>query len=495
MSEKVVRLIFPHQLFDHSPNEHSVVLVEDELFFTQYQFHKQKLVLHRATMKRYAHKLKSLGKKVEYIEAVDKRSKTECLFEWLHSENVQKVVMFDPEDCLLNRRIDRYGGRFGVEIEKEKSPNFLNSKDEIRSFYKDRKRYFLTDFYIAERKKRKILLDGAGKPLGEKWTFDTENRQKMPAGVKVPAVHQFLQRPEVEEAKQYIANNFSQNYGEVEHFNYPIDAEEAKVVLRDFLQNRWTNYGIYQDAIVKGESYLFHSLLTPALNIGLLSPEQIVSESLKFAEEHDVPMNSVEGFIRQVIGWREYIRAVYFLEGVKERTTNYWGHKRKIPASFWKGTTGILPVDEVVQRLNKTAYNHHIERLMVLGNFFLLCEFDPDDVYRWFMEMYIDSYDWVMVPNVYGMTQFADGGLMSTKPYISGSNYLNKMSNYPKGPWSEIWDALFWNFIDKHRDFFLQNPRLSMMVRTWDKMLPAKRTYLLEKAERYFSKLDEEIAN
>lgn len=488
----LLRIIYPHQLFEQLPNEHSVMLVEDDLFFNQYSFHQQKLVLHRASMKRYEARLRSEGKEVSYIESIDERNQTAHLFRWLSDNGYQEVVVYDPEDYLLNRRIDRYSERFGVKVKKEASLNFLNSKEEIQAFYKDRKRYFLTDFYIAERKKRKILLDGMGKPLGEKWTFDTENRQKMPAGMKVPEVHQFKERPEVKEAKEYVSTHFGTNYGSLETFNYPIDAEEAKVVLRDFLHNRWSHYGVYQDAIVKGESYLFHSLLTPALNIGLLSPNQIVQESLEYASSHEVPMNSVEGFIRQVVGWREYIRAVYFLEGVKERTTNYWGHKRKIPISFWQGTTGILPVDEVVQRLNKTAYNHHIERLMVLGNFFLLCEFDPDEVYKWFMEMYIDSYDWVMVPNVYGMTQFADGGLMSTKPYISGSNYLHKMSNYPKGPWSEVWDALFWNFIDKHRDFFLQNPRLSMMVRTWDKMLPAKRTFLLEKAERYFASLDKE---
>lgn len=166
-------------------------------------------------------------------------------------------------------------------------------------------------------------------------------------------------------------------------------------------------------------------------------------------------MNSLEGFVRQVLGWREFIRGIYHVVGSKQRTTNYWGFTRKIPQSFYDGTTGIVPLDNVIQKLVKTGYSHHIERLMVLSNFMLLCEFDPDEVYRWFMEMYIDAYDWVMVPNVYGMGQFADGGLMCTKPYISGSNYVLKMSDYKKdGKWTEIWDGLFWRFMHVHRDFF-----------------------------------------
>jgi deoxyribodipyrimidine photolyase-related protein len=178
-------------------------------------------------------------------------------------------------------------------------------------------------------------------------------------------------------------------------------------------------------------------------------------------------------------------RAVYQLKGTEERTRNYWGFTRKIPESFWQGTTGIEPLDLTIKKVLDTGYCHHIERLMVVGNFMLLCEFDPDEVYRWFMELFIDAYDWVMVPNVYGMSQFADGGLMSTKPYISGSNYLMKMSDFKKGTWQETWDALFWRFMHVHRDFFLQNPRLGMLVRSFDKMPSEKQNALLVKADKY----------
>jgi deoxyribodipyrimidine photolyase-related protein len=221
-----------------------------------------------------------------------------------------------------------------------------------------------------------------------------------------------------------------------------------------------------------------------------LSPKEIWSEATRVGSELQIPLNNIEGFVRQVMGWREYIRAVYELKGVEERKRHFWNHHRPIPASFWNGTTGIPPLDDMIKGVNETAYAHHIERLMIAGNFMLLCEFDADEVYKWFMSLFIDAYDWVMVPNVYGMSQFADGGIMSTKPYISGSNYILKMSHYKRGEWCDIWDGLFWRFIDKHRDFFERNPRSIMMVRNLEKMDGAKRIALLGKANTFLDQLD-----
>ncbi|MDG1333264.1 MAG: FAD-binding domain-containing protein, partial [Crocinitomicaceae bacterium] len=211
--------------------------------------------------------------------------------------------------------------------------------------------------------------------------------------------------------------------------------------------------------------------------------------SLEFAKEEDIPINSVEGFVRQIVGWREFIRGMYECKGQYSRTQNHWKFDRKIPVSFYEGTTGIDPVDDAIKKVLETGYCHHIERLMVLGNFMLLCEFHPDEVYRWFMELFIDAYDWVMVPNVYGMSQFADGGTFATKPYIGGSNYIKKMSNYGKGDWTATWDGLFWRFIDKHQDFFLSNPRMSMMVHSFNKMSPEKQEEHLTNADDFLKKL------
>ena len=270
---------------------------------------------------------------------------------------------------------------------------------------------------------------------------------------------------------------------------YPNTFDDAEIWLQQFLETRFHEFGPYEDAIVQNELFLNHSVLTPMLNVGLLTPHQVISKTMDFAKANDVPLNSLEGFIRQIIGWREFMRGMYVVKGSEQRTTNYWGFTRKIPASFYDGTTGIPPIDITIKKTLETGYCHHIERLMVLGNFMVLCEFDPDEVYRWFMELFIDAYDWVMVPNVYGMSQFADGGLLSTKPYISGSNYLMKMSDYQKGEWQQSWDALFWRFMNTHRDFFLSNPRLGMLIRTYDKFDATKKKEIDIRANEFIESL------
>lgn len=223
------------------------------------------------------------------------------------------------------------------------------------------------------------------------------------------------------------------------------------------------HFGDYEDAIVQDEEILFHSCLSPLLNIGLLTPRQVIDETIKFNKKHKVPLNSLEGFIRQLIGWREFIRGIYHTVGEKQRKRNFFKHNRKLSTPFYQGTTGVTPIDVAIKKVLKNGYVHHIERLMVLGNFFLLCGISPNEVYRWFMELFIDSYDWVMVPNVYGMSQYSDGGMMTTKPYFSGSNYILKMSDFKKAPWCEVWDALFWEFLIKHDRFFAKQPRLSFL--------------------------------
>jgi deoxyribodipyrimidine photolyase-related protein len=227
-------------------------------------------------------------------------------------------------------------------------------------------------------------------------------------------------------------------------------------------------FGDYEDAMSAEQDVLFHSLLTPMLNIGLLSPQQVIDVALE-RQDH-VPLNSLEGFVRQVLCWREFVRLGYLTRGRRQRTRNFWGFSEPMPSAFYDGTTGICPLDAVIKRVLRTGYCHHIERLMVLGNFMLLCEIHPDAVYRWFMEMFVDSYDWVMVPNVYGISQYADVGMMTTKPYISGSGYILRMSDYKRGSWCDLWDALYWRFIDKHADYFARNPRMAVVAMMRDRL-------------------------
>ena len=235
--------------------------------------------------------------------------------------------------------------------------------------------------------------------------------------------------------------NFPAALGSLKQLYYPTSHTSAVRWLEAFLKQRFFHFGDYEDAVVEGQSWLWHSVLTPMLNSGLLTPKQVVDEVVRFERNHQVPINSMEGFVRQVIGWREFMRATYQDLGVTMRTTNYWNQTRSIPECFYTGETGIDPLDDVIRRILETGYCHHIERLMVLGGFMFLCEFHPDEIYRWFMEMFVDSYDWVMVPNVYAMSQNADGGLITTKPYFSGSSYIRKMSHFKSGDWCPVWDG------------------------------------------------------
>ena len=491
---KAINLIFPNQLFEHSQlleNGFPIFLVEELLFFKHYNFHKQKIAFHRATMKHYEAFLISKNIEVDYIESSKDISDIRELIPYLKSLGITNITYIDPVDNWLQKRIAK--GCLDNSIEKNvyDSPLFLNTKEDLQPFFRsDKKKYHQTSFYTAQRNNRHILIDPDGKPTGGKWTFDAENRKKYPAKKTPPAI----QFPDVDsfykEALEYVDKNFSTNIGQLTTNGlYPTNFKTSKLWFQQFLEQRFLEFGTYEDAIVAENSILNHSVLTPMLNTGLITPAYVIEQSIAFAETNNIPINSLEGFVRQIIGWREFIRGIYESRGSDERTRNFWGFTKKIPKSFYDGTTGIYPIDQTIKKTLETGYCNHIERLMVLGNFMLLCEFDPDEVYRWFMELFIDSYDWVMVPNVYGMSQFADGGLMATKPYISGSNYLMKMSNYKKGEWQAVWDGLFWRFMDTHRSFFRQNPRLGMLVAMFDKMPQEKRHKHLENAELYLAQL------
>jgi deoxyribodipyrimidine photolyase-related protein len=490
--KKSATIIFPHQLFEEHPGLEKgrpVWLIEEPLFFVQYPFHAQKLVYHRATMKNYANKLIGRGYKINYIEAHDKAANTEQWVCQLFEMGIHEVFISDPTDYLLHRRIVRYSNRMNVRVNWLDSPNFLSTNSEISTYFSQKKRFFLTSFYIDERKKRKLLVDAADQPTGGQWTFDEDNRKKMPANVHVPELTSYAKDSYYHEALDYVKRLFPNAWGKLEAPIYPLDSEQSRTWLHRFCEERLDSFGTYQDAMHPQHRFGFHSVLTPILNIGLIQPQEILKTVIEIGQAKGIEINNIEGFVRQVMGWREYIRAVYQLKGVEARNRHFWNHHHPMPASFWNGNTGIAPIDDMIKGVGETAYAHHIERLMLAGNFMLLCEIDADEVYRWFMALFIDAYDWVMVPNVYGMSQFADGGLMSTKPYISGSNYVLKMSHYSKGPWCAIWDGLYWRFIDKHRDFFLRNPRMAMMVRTFDKMDIEKRGLHLQTAKDFLVKL------
>ena len=487
-----VNLIFPNQLFEKNPLfkfDVRTYIIEEFLFFKHYKFHKKKIFFHRVSMRKYLNYCSKKFKDIEYIDSCKNESDIRILLKKIIRNGVKKINLIDPCDNWLLKRIENLTS--SIEINVISSPSFLNTNEDNLSFFKENKsKFFQTSFYKLQRKKFNILMVGDS-PVGGKWTFDDENRKKYPKG-KVPPATSFPKEDKkyCDEANKYVRKYFSENYGVLESiFNYPTCFLSSKRWLQKFLKDRFLEFGDYEDAIVKDEFILNHSLLSPLINSGLLTPKYVVEEINNYSIKNDIPINCYEGIIRQIIGWREFIRGVYIVKGSVERTTNFWGFNKKMPNAFYDGSTGIQPVDDCIIKSKNNAYLHHIERLMVIGNFMFLCEISPDEVYKWFMEFFIDSYDWVMVPNVYGMSQFADGGLMSTKPYISSSNYIMKMSDYSKGEWQSIWDGLYWRFIFKNQSFFKANPRLSMMVNTLNRMTNEKLNLHLNNAEAFLSKL------
>lgn len=495
MKYHTVFILFPHQLFKDREllkTADEVYLVEETLFFNQYKFHKQKLLLHRASMKYYEDLLLQNNISVQYIHAQQPASDIRILIQELAQKGCRCIHYYDVCDNWLQKRIAQSSSTHSLEIVQHDTPLFINTLADLETYFGRRQKYFQTDFYIQQRKKLGILVDAQQKPLGGKWSYDADNRLKYPKNKTVPAVHFPQPNAFYTEAFAYVEKHYPGNYGHLQSpFVYPCTHAQSEDWLQQFLEQRFASFGEYEDAVVDSEHILHHSLLTPLLNIGLLLPMQVVQAALDHAAKKDVPLNSLEGFIRQIIGWREFIRGVYVYSGTQERNSNYWNYQRPVPAAFYDGSTGIAPLDNTIKKLLQTAYCHHIERLMLLGNAMLLLQLQPHAVYRWFMELFIDSYDWVMVPNVYGMSQFADGGLMATKPYISGSSYVLKMSNYPKGPWCHTWDALFWNFMNRHRSFFLSNPRLGMLLKTYDKMSEEKKAAFLKAEQELLERIAE----
>ena len=490
---KAVNLIFPHQLFEKNAlleNDCETYMIEEHLFFKQYKFHKQKIAFHRASMKAYTDFLKSKNTSVVYIDSIDEKSDVRMLLDYFVDSGIEMINYYDPVDNWLSKRLNSFSKR--INLNMLETPYFINSNEDLSPFFRaDKKSFFQTTFYKQQRAKHNVLLEKDGSPRGGKWTYDVDNRKKYPKGQQPPAIQFPKSSPYWEEALKYTGTHFKDYPGALQTKRiYPITFEETNDWLVRFLKERFKEFGIYEDAIVKEEIFLNHSLLSPLMNAGLISPREVINRSLLFAKKNEIPLNSLEGFIRQIMGWREFIRGMYVCKGSFSRTQNFWGFERKIPKSFYDGTTGIEPIDDTIKKVLATGYCHHIERLMVLGNFMLLCEFHPDEVHRWFMELFIDAYDWVMVPNVYGMSQFADGGTFATKPYIGGSNYIKKMSNYGKGSWTEIWDGLFWRFISVNQDFFLKNPRMSMMVHSFNRMSQEKKASHLKNAADFLAHLE-----
>jgi deoxyribodipyrimidine photolyase-related protein len=491
-----VVFVLPNSLFEdnHLINRDSTVFIyEHPIYFTKYKYHKLKLILARATMKYYE----------EYL-----RTKYKCTVRYLEYDydimqifkryRNKRIDMYDPVDHDVINEFKRLSRANGLELFVHDTPLFICNVSDLKGYLDQGGKYHQTSFYIWQRERLNILLTNDKKPVGGKWTYDTKNRLPYSDKFKTDANFKVNTDEFVKEAQRYVDRHFATNPGSTDLY-LPITHDGANNHLKRFLKDRLSCFGPYQDTVSNDIIFGCHSVISPLLNIGLLTPMDVVNKILKFYKKHRSPISSVEGIIRQIVGWREIIRMMYMFKHKEMISMNHFGHNRKIGNEWYVGETDIKPIDDLIKKVLKYGYAHHIERLMYLGNFMLLSEFKPADVFKWFMVLFIDSYQWVMEGNVYAMSQYSTGPLLMTRPYFSSSNYIDLMSSYTRKSnvypkiklkdkeyeWYEIWDALYYNFIKNNKNEFSKNYSTATAVAVWNKKNKTEQIRLIKLAKSY----------
>tara|TARA_B100001540_G_scaffold306945_1_gene319635 strand:- start:77 stop:1555 length:1479 start_codon:yes stop_codon:yes gene_type:complete len=482
-------LILGNQLFNpkylEKFSEHIFYMSEDLGLCTFQKHHKLKILLFLSSMRSYRDELKTKKFKVIYNDCHKdfKLSYEKKLEKIIKNKKIKEVSFFEIEDIFFEKRLKSFLKKKNLNFKEIKSPMFLTSREEFKKYLKSTKKPFMANFYKINRSKFNILMNKDGTPEGGKWSFDEENRKKLPDTVKIPKKLNLKFTSHTDELKKFVELNFKNHPGSTNNFWFPTTRDQGQKLLDQFLKEKIDLFGDYEDAVSKKSNVLFHSALSPIINLGLITPSEILEKVKKI--EKKVRINSLEGYVRQIIGWREFMRGIYQNYDNRLENTNFFNHKNKMKLSWYNGTTGLDPLDHSIKNALNYGWSHHIERLMILANIMNLCQIHPKQVYKWFMEMFVDSSDWVMAPNVYGMGLFSDGGIFATKPYICGSSYFLKMMDFKRGEWCNTMDGLYWNFINKNRKFFSKNPRLSMMVRVFDKMKSDRKTLILKAAQQF----------
>jgi len=472
VKDKTAVIIFGNQLLSKHPaltkySEATVIMIEADNLFKKIPYHKHKLILVLASMRNYREYLKQQDKKLVYVELKKDSVFKNSLIEIIKSHRFKKLVWMNSSDKGPNSMMKQIATTMELDYEELENDQFVTPSNELKKWFEEKQNPIMDNFYRWQRKRMNLLMSNS-KPEGGKWSYDDMNRKPLPRNIVPPSLPS-ISPANFKRAAKLVEKLYSNNTGDIKDFWLPTTHKEAETWLKDFIKSRLHNFGPYEDAMRDGEAFLFHSVLSPLLNIGLLTPLAVLDEASKLYGRGGVSINSYEGFVRQVIGWREYMHGLYLYKEDKLKG-NYFGFKKKLEP-WWYG--GELPKDlepplkSVLNTTFKYGYNHHIERLMVLGNWFLLNSYDPAEVYKWFSSMYVDAYEWVMIPNVYGMSQYADGGFTATKPYVSGGNYLQKMGSWwpnLKSAQNSKYTSLYWKFIDSHRDKFKHNPRMSLVL-------------------------------
>ncbi len=494
---KVLRIVFPDQLslsnlaLNNLNNDDYLLFYEPLDTFYEIRHHKHKITLLISSLRKLVTKVKHTNILHHKITKKNNQNLKDVLFEIVDKNNINKIMVSKPSDFKIYKDLLFFSQSNNIELEILEDKKFISNVEDFTDWASDKKTRIQEYYYRWLRKKYNIFMNQEGNPIGDKWNFDKDNRK----GIKqlksdIPERKKLIPDQITFDAMVDVEECFPNSIGTLENFNWATTHEEAENLLDDFIERFLVNYGAFQDAINKENTFMFHSLLSPYLNCGLLDPEICIQKAEKkyYESNGEIPINSVEGFIRQILGWREFIKGVYWENMPKYKNLNYWSHSHKLNDNWYEGDTGIPPLDDAIKESKKFAYSHHINRLMIIANLMNLTGIHPNEMYRWFMEMYIDAYDWVMVPNVYGMGSYADGGIFSTKPYICGSSYMLRMSNYSKGDWCDTVDGLYWRFVEKNIKFFESNPRLAVMTRSLTNMNKERKKTIFKSAEEFIER-------
>ncbi|MEM6908281.1 MAG: cryptochrome/photolyase family protein, partial [Pseudomonadota bacterium] len=450
---------------------------------TYVKHHKQKIVLIFSAMRHFAAELREAGWMVDYVMLNDdgnSGSFTGEVARAIERHQPRAIHVTEASEWRVQQALEEWPDKFECEVQIHPDDRFLCSHQQFRDWAEGRKHLTMEHFYREMRKTTGILMHDDGKPKGGEWNYDKDNREPPKARMAAPPVPKFEPDSVTRDVIELVGATFDDHFGDLEPFGWPVTRDEAEQAADAFFAERIEQFGPYQDAMVHGEDDLYHSMLSTSINCGLLDPLALCERAEQAYEEGRAPLNSVEGFIRQIIGWREYIRGFYWLHMPGLERDNELMATRPLPEFFWTGETDMRCVADCIRSTREDAHAHHIQRLMVLGNFCLLAGIDPQDVQDWYLAVYADAYQWVELPNVSGMVLYADGGKLATKPYAASGNYINKMSNYCKecsysaakktGKDACPFNPLYWHFMDRHRDRLASNHRIGRIYATWDRM-------------------------
>jgi len=451
-----------------------VILIESLAHVRVRRYHRQKLVLVWSAMRHFAAELEQIGWSITYVEA---ESFEQPLRDWVQQHQIHELRVLEPADRPFARLIRELD--LPCQVKLLPNNHFLWSTAEFQQWADSRKRLLMEDFYRQGRRRFQILMVD-DQPVGDRWNFDQENRKPPKSGLNPPEAPAWLPDEITQAVIQKVNTLNIPLFGQIEPFRWAVTRSQAREALSNFIEYRLPTFGPYEDAMVAGQDTLWHSLLSPYLNLGLLHPLEVIHAVEQARADRNLPLNSIEGFIRQVLGWREYMRGLYTFTAEDYSDRNWFDHQQPLPKFYWTGETRMNCLHQVINQVQRTGYAHHIQRLMVLSNFALITGILPQAIEDWFHAVFIDAYDWVMQPNVIGMGQFADGGLLASKPYASSANYVNKMSNYCKGcsfnPKHRTGETacpfnyFYWDFLARHREKLKAQGRMGLILKSLDRM-------------------------